>query len=121
VKRTNVATILSIGTDNTNAGIWNVQSSPAVANNTCSINLPSRSNASTVNFTVSENKLTSLIVINQTHYKKIVEFYLIKIDTWSPNDLLQLYLNDLLVLSKNYTAFGNSICFNSAQTDFISF
>jgi hypothetical protein len=57
--------------------------------------------------------MSSLIQINQTHYKKIVEFYLIKIDRWEPSDLLQVYLNDLLVLSKNYSAFGNSICFNS--------
>jgi hypothetical protein len=53
------------------AGSWNVQSSPTIANNSCSINLPSR-NGSTVNFTVSENKMTSLIAMNQTHYKKIV-------------------------------------------------
>lgn len=57
--------------------------------------------------------MTSLITINQTHYKKIVQFHLIKIDTWDGTDVLQLYLNDLLVLSKNYSSFGNKICFGA--------
>lgn len=120
VKRTNVAGTLTIDNNpaNGSAGIWSVQASPTIANNNCSVNLPSKS---TVNFTISESKIASQILINQTHYKKIIEFYLIKIDAWEASDLLQLYLNDLLVLSKNYSSFGNSICLNSSETDLISF
>jgi hypothetical protein len=33
----------------------------------------------------------------------MVQFYLIKIDKWDPTDMMQLYLNDLLVLSKQYS------------------
>lgn len=102
-------------------GTWNVQSSASVPNSTCTIDLPSRTNTSKVNFIVSENLLTTLYTIPQVHYRKIVQFYLIKIDKWEPSDLLQLYLNDLLVMSKNYSSFGNRVCFNSSETDLISF
>jgi hypothetical protein len=119
VLRTNVAATIDIGKANSS---WSAQaSSPLTSNNTCSINLPSRNDGSKVSFTVSENKLTSLLSIPQVHYKKIVQFYLIKIDSWDETDLLQLYLNDLLVLSRNYSSFGNNICFNPKENDYSSF
>lgn len=65
--------------------------------------------------------MSSLIKIPQSHYQIIVEFYLIRIDNWDPSDTLNLYLNDLLMMSKNYSSFGNNICAKDNQGDFISF
>lgn len=124
VKKTNVADTIAItnsAPNSTQNGTWNVKSLASVANSTCTIDLPSRSNTSKVNFIVSENLLTTLYIIPQVHYRKIVQFYLIKIDKWESSDLMQLYLNDLLVLSKKYSSFGNRVCFNSSETDLISF
>ena len=42
----------------------------------------------------------------------LISFYLLKIDQWSPNDELHLYVNDLLVLRKKYTNVGNKICYS---------
>lgn len=118
-KRANIGDTLKVGEG---GPVWqqtpltNVSNS---TNSTCSINLPSRSNG-TVGFTVSEDKMTSQLQISQPHFKKIVEFYLLKIDKWSEADRLELYLNDLLVLSRNYSGFGNDICFEAA-TDTLSF
>ena len=47
--------------------------------------------------------MTAQLQVPQVHYKIIVEFYLMKIDKWEATDLMQLYLNDLLVLSKQYS------------------
>lgn len=124
LKKTNVADTIPITSSASNSsqnGTWSVQFSAAAANSTCTIELPSRTNTSKVNFTVSENLLTTLFSIPQVHYRKIVQFYLIKIDKWEASDQLQLYLNDLLVLVKNYSSFGNRVCFNSSETDLISF
>ena len=65
--------------------------------------------------------MNSTISLPGPHHKTIVEFYLLKIDTWQPDDRVDLYLNDLLVLSRNYSTFGNDICYNENETDFVSF
>lgn len=59
--------------------------------------------------------------MGQRHYRKIVQFYLLKVDEWADGDQLQLYLNDLLVMSKTYSKLGNNICFDPTQNDFISY
>jgi len=51
----------------------------------------------------------------------LVSFYLIKIDVWDPSDSLNMYLNDLLVLQKSYSSFGNKICYQQGQNDLISY
>lgn len=53
-------------------------------------------------------------MIPEVHYKKIIEFYLVKIDKWNKNDRLDLYLNDLLIFSKTFTEFGNKVCSNAS-------
>jgi hypothetical protein len=70
---------------------------------------------------VGQDSLTNKFTLSEKHYKMLVSFYLIKIDDWNPNDQLNLYLNDLLVLQKSYSSFGNKICYVEGQNDFISY
>ena len=106
----------------------------------CSIVLPLSSSGNTnatpaaSQFTLSSTTLTSTTAIPQPHYKKIVEFYLLRLGQWSTTDRLNVYLNDLLVLSKNYSDYGSVICSGVAsvggvvggsgyvnQTDYLSY
>lgn len=46
---------------------------------------------------------------------------MLKIDNWSPNDEIDFYVNDLLVLNKTYGDFGNLICFTNNQSDMVTY
>ena len=79
-------------------------------------------NSSNGSFTLSSSTLTSQLNVPERHYKQIVEFYLVRVGQWQPSDRLDVYLNDLLLLSKTYSSFGNQICSSPTNTtDFISF
>ena len=43
-----------------------------------------------------------------------------KIDDWE-EDRLNVYANDLLIIDKTFSSFGNKICFEDNQTEQISF
>lgn len=74
-----------------------------------------------VDFLVAENTLKNTYSIKDPHYKMLISFYLLKIDKWDPRDEIHLYLNDLLVLRKSYSSFGNRICYNSTENDLVSY
>jgi len=47
---------------------------------------------------------------------------LLRVGLWSVDDRLEVYFNDLLMLTKKYTDFGNKICNKTSnQTDSLSF
>jgi len=87
---------------------------PAIGN--CSIVLPLSSSSITTNsttasqFSITSTNITSIINIPQTHYKTIVEFYLLRLGNWDTTDRIDVYFNDLLMMSKNYSNYGTKIC-----------
>jgi len=83
-------------------------------NSTCSIDYKTgiATGNKQIDFLVADNTLTNTYTITDPHYRMLISFYLLKIDNWDPKDELNLYLNDLLVLKKNYSSVGNRICYN---------
>lgn len=93
------------------------------SNQSCSIQAPTQ-NGSPPSFVFSNNVISTTSRIEQLHYKVIVEFYLMRVGVWDAEDKLEVYLNDLLMLTKNYSDYGNKICStnpNDTETDFLSF
>ena len=68
------------------------------------------STSSTTSFNLTNSTFSTVTTLSQTHYKTIIEFYLIRVGQWQPNDRVDVYINDLLMLSKNYSAYGNKLC-----------
>ena len=64
-------------------------------------------------FVVQDHLIGTFKVSNPLIYTKI-QFRLIKVDNWNPNDFLDVYINDLRVIHKSYTNKGNKICFIGA-------
>jgi hypothetical protein len=127
--RTNIGTPTNTSTNksstnntNNNNTTNNTTSNPFSTASTlnCSLSLPSPSGSSTTDFTFTQTNLTALLALPQPHYKAIVEFYLLRIGQWQPSDRVDVYLNDLLVLSKTFPSYGNKFCSANA-TDYLSF
>lgn len=50
--------------------------------------------------------------LSSKHFKVKIEFVLMKIDEWDPNDILLIYANDLQVRELSFDTFGNRLCGN---------
>lgn len=64
------------------------------------------------NFVVAQDRMIKQFNLQKKHYKVKIEFILMKIDEWNPNDVLHIYANDLLVRELKFTQFGNRLCGN---------
>jgi hypothetical protein len=123
-KKTNVADTI------TPSSLVPSNSSAVDNTSTCSLILPTSDSSNlslsnvTTTFILSSKPLTTVTTLSQIHYRSIVEFYLLRIGQWNSEDRVDVYLNDLLMLSKNYSSYGNKWCTNStntSDTDFLSF
>ena len=61
-------------------------------------------------FVVAEDRMEQRFSLPETHYKVKIEFMLMRIDDWE-DDRLHMYVNDLLVMDKKFSRFGNRMCF----------
>ena len=59
-------------------------------------------------FNIVENKLIETYEIAE-HYMYKIKFFLLKVDDWN-GDVLDIYLNDLLVRRNDFAPTGNMVC-----------